>query len=127
MAAIAAKERLRLVRVKYSHSLRQKIVIKNAPRSLREKKPEPRSPERPNVRGGIALVPLPFVSPTHSRAPSKNATSTTDESLFLALRAGSNTPPFPQYFCAGLDLAYDEGSMANFSHLGTYARLEKLS
>ena len=91
------------------------------------------------------MVPLPFVSPTHPLARAVDDRDvdfltarekyshppreprTTDESRSRAMIITPKLFSDPQYFCAGLDLAYDEGSMANFSHLGTYARLEKLS
>ena len=124
----------------YSKTRRARFAKRNPNRARHS------APER---SGDIALlVPLPFVSPTHplaravddrdvdfvtarekyshSRRANRSERPMSSSRSFTP-RDCSKTFPSHQYFCAGLDLAYDEGSMANFSHLGTYARLEKLS
>ena len=83
-----------MTRQKRASSFRQKCVFKNAPRSLREKKPEPRSGRAPERSGGIALlVPLPFVSPTH---PLARAVDDRDVDFLTAREKYSHPPREPR-------------------------------
>ena len=92
-----------------------------------EKNPEPRP--REFITGTTLVRFLSSLPHPPARAASTIVKSTTayeKYSNFCHERASRRFKNL-QYFCAGLALMYDVGSMANFSHLGTYARLEKLS